>query len=99
MGKFVRSIVIKEDFEGETATITCRPMTRMEALKLQKIEDEDFGGMVALLDPAIEKFEGLTDAAGAVITREDFLGNAYFLPLLAKVSAKWSEASVPSKEK
>lgn len=103
--KFIRSIVIRKQFGEETAVFTCKPMTRLQALKVaslasgkgenEDVKDDELLAFFEMFSSSLEKFEGLTDASGVAITREDVLEHAYFTQLVAEAAGEWAREIMP----
>lgn len=99
MSKFVRSISITKQFDGDTVTFTLRPMSYVTALKFHDMREgaqEEHGRFsLEALREHLVSVTGVTDAAGAPLGAEDLLGAAYFIPLVGEVTAAWVQESMP----
>lgn len=99
MSKFVRSIVIVKQFDGDIVTFTLRPMSYATALKFHDMRENSQEAQGAFSLEAMREHlvsaTGATDAAGTPLTAEDLLAAAYFIPLISEVTAAWAQESMP----
>lgn len=105
MSKFVNRVIVDQEFEGDRVRMTLRPMGKADALRIAVSGDGGGEGSVggSRVDAMLEAFaghlesvEGLTDAAGAAVTKDVMLGSAYFTQLLVAAAVEWAGKSVPS---
>lgn len=100
MSKFLRSLTITEDFDGDAVTFTVRPMNFSTALRFRDASaSKDVNELSKLMASALsehtEGVAGLRDAAGGELNAADVFNNAYFTALVLAVGAKWAERSMP----
>jgi len=99
MSKFVRSISITKQFDGDTVTFTLRPMSYAAALQFhdlrEKTQEEQGKFSQEAMREHLTSVSGATDAAGNHLGVEDLLGAAYFIPLIGEVTAAWVQESMP----
>lgn len=104
MGKFIKSIVIKTEFDGDNVTMTVRPMDQATAIKLRNIQrkdpsgapnDEGMNTMLSSFSEHLESVEGVTDADGNEVVLGEIKSSAYFIGLLSHGAIEWSSRSIP----
>lgn len=103
MGKFVRSIQVVRQFDGDTWKFTLLPLNHADSVTMFELskdaknidKERMFSETMAMLPRYLIDVSGGVDAAGQPITREDVLASAYFIPVLAEVLQEWMERSMP----
>lgn len=101
MSKFVRNIVIKQEFEGDTVTVTLLPLKYGAALRLRSAADEKVDGLKfvdllrEILPEHVVSLEGLYDAGGGEVGAATVFEHAYFAVLLTNIGAAWLTESSP----
>jgi|NOAtaT_6_FD_contig_61_1072674_length_745_multi_2_in_0_out_0_2 hypothetical protein len=101
MSKFVRNIVIKQEFEGDTVTVTLLPLKYGAALRMRGIVDGtgDAARFVDVLREILPEhlvsFGGLHDAGGSEVESATVFEHAYFAVLLANIGMEWLKESSP----
>jgi hypothetical protein len=95
VSKYLRQIIFKTDFDGDTVTVTMNPMATVDALAFRAGESET--GLAQALQPLMAKYlvsvEGLRAADGVDVSKDEFLSSLYFLPLLVQAGLELMNAS------
>ena len=85
MSKYLRQIIHKSEFDGDSVTVVMNPMNTLDALSIQGFSSES--GVASLFQPLMAKYlvsvSGLHAADGSEVSKDEFLTALYFLPLLA----------------
>lgn len=100
MGRFVRNIQFTREFDGDRWSVTLKPMTHADAVRLLEVagtadQSRVYSVAASMLPPYIVELSGGTDAAGQPITAEDVCSLAYFAPLVAQIVEEWMAKSMP----
>ena len=99
MGKYVRVVEFKTEFEGEQVRLTMNPLNREAYMRLTRpmidITSEKYGAAqprileqertklaMEVMTEHLFGVEGLTDAAGVALSKDDIIGKTYFMGLL-----------------
>lgn len=85
MSKYLRQIIHKSEFDGDSVTVVMNPMNTVDALSLQGVDGET--SAATLFQPLMTKYlvsvSGLHAADGSEVSKDEFLTALYFLPILA----------------
>jgi hypothetical protein len=100
VSQYVRSIVVKRDFEGDKVTVLFKPVKFVDALKYRnldtsKLEEDDVPGLFDGFKGYVEKLSGLRTDDGLEVTLDEFFSLFYFSTLLIDVLEEWIERGAP----
>ena len=94
MSQYVRSIVVKRDFQGDKVTLALNPVGFGDALKFKNIDvgslkEEDIPTIFDGLKKYVTSFTGLRTDDGAEVTLDEFFSAFYFSTLLIDMLTEW----------
>lgn len=101
MSQYVRSIVVKRDFEGDKVTVSFRPVKFMDAVKFKNIDTDNLkeDAVAPIFNDFksyVENLSGLRTDDGAEVTIDEFFSQFYFSSLLLDVLSEWIERGAPA---
>lgn len=100
MSQYVRSIVVKRDFQGDKVTITFKPVKFFDAVKFRNIDtdnlkENDVPTIFNDFKAYVENLAGLRADDGSEVTVDEFFSLFYFSELLLDVLTEWISKGVP----
>jgi hypothetical protein len=100
VSQYVRSIVVKRQFQGDSITVTFRPVKFVDALKFKNIDtnsmkDEDVSAIFEKFKGYVEHLTGLRADDGSEVTVDEFFSQHYFFELLLDVLTEWISRGTP----
>ena len=101
MSQYVRSIVVKRDFEGDKVTVSFRPVKFFDAVKFRNIDtdnlkEDDVPTIFDDFKAYVENLAGLRAEDGSEVTVDEFFSQFYFSDLLLDVLSEWIERGAPA---
>ncbi len=106
MSKYLRAIVKDYSFDGDSVKATFKPMDAPDFMSLgragnEAVADEQIAvkRSYELVSKYLVKVEGLTDSAGAELTRDDVVRDSYFVGLVTDIFKDMVELATPSNPK
>jgi hypothetical protein len=101
MGKFVRNITVRQQWDNDAWTFVLRPLSHARAVELSQLAQSGASEgavqlhLTRLLPEFTVEVSGGRDASGEALGAAEVYESAYFAELVALVSARWVEASMP----
>jgi len=101
MSKFIRTIRIERTFEDDAVRFEAPPMSYAAAIKFRNAQGEsqtekNTSDLLRseFLD-VVSAIEGVRDAAGAPLSKDEIAGSAYFGALILDAAIEWMTRSAP----
>lgn len=100
MSRYVRSIVVKRDFEDDKVTLTLTPVGFGDALKfrnidVQNLKEDDIPKIFGELKKYVTTLAGLRSDDGTEVTVDEFFTSFYFSTLLVDMLTEWVAKGSP----
>jgi len=100
VSQYVRSIVVKRDFQGDKVTITFKPVKFFDALKFKNIDtstmkDDDVPLVFDKFKSYVEHLSGLHADDGSDVSLDELFSQHYFFDLLLDVLTEWIGRGLP----
>lgn len=100
MSQYVRSIVVKRDFQGDKVTLALNPVGFGDALKFKNIDvdalkEDDIPLIFGNLKNYVTALVGLHTDDGADVTIDEFFSLFYFSTLLIDMLTEWVAKGSP----
>ena len=100
MSQYVRSIVVKRDYQGDKVTLTLKPVGFMDAVKFKNIDtdnlkEDEVPSILNMIRPYITCFSGLKADDGSDVSLDEFFSAFCFSALLFDMLTEWISKSTP----
>jgi hypothetical protein len=100
MSGYLRSITVKTKFDGDDVTVVLAPLQMSDAVKLRSVATGDGAAISAafsdILSRQLVSIDGLKDAGGNAVSKDEFLGSAYFARLVTEVGSELFRHATPA---
>jgi hypothetical protein len=99
--RFVKSFVIDVKMGDDILKYHCRPMTRADALRLDRLRQGEDGTeqLLSMFDRYVDKVEGAVGEDGMPLDKDTVLQNAFFINANGEAAMEWGARSMPSSDK
>lgn len=100
MSQYVRSIVVKRQFQGDNVTVSFKPVKFVDALKFKNIDtstlkEDEVPAIFDRLKAYVEHLSGLHADDGSDVTVDELFSQHYFFDLLLDVLTEWISRGTP----
>ena len=100
MSQYVRSIVIKRDYQGDKVTLTLKPVGFVDAVKFRNLngdtlKEEDVPTILGAIRPYVTGFAGLKADDGTDVELDEFFSAFCFSTLLFDMLTEWVTKGTP----
>jgi hypothetical protein len=100
VSQYVRSIIVRRDFQGDKVVLALNPVGFGDALKFKNIDvnalkEEDIPAIFDGLKKYVTGLTGLRTDDGAEVTVDEFFSLFYFSTLLIDMLTEWVSRGSP----
>jgi hypothetical protein len=98
VGGYVRQFDVTVTHDGEPITATLKPAKAHDVLSLQGVDRTNvflINAFQEKLAESIVELKGPLDAAGVQVSKEEFLGAAYFMSAVMQMGSEWLRRAMP----
>jgi len=94
VSQYVRSIVVKRDFQDDKVTMTLKPVSFVDALKFKNIDvdnlkEDDIPTVFSNVKPYVTTLAGLRADDGTEVTVDELFSSFFFSTLLIDMLTEW----------